>query len=154
MVNLDWCKKQRLGIKLVTPSLNLFHEYIANAEESIRVLTKIRSIESNMWLATTKYYTEYFAAYAFLMRIGVKSEIHDCTIRVFKALELAGKISFEISKKLERDKDLRIDNQYYLKNRSVSVDLDKLRDFVLAIKQATENLGDVDIASLRDFIGD
>jgi len=122
MVNLDWCKKQRLGIKLVKPNVNLFCEYMENAEESIRVLTKIRNTESNMWLATTKYYIEYFAAYAFLMRIGIKSEIHDCTIKVFKALERADKISFKISKILERDKDLRIDNQYYLKNRSVRVD--------------------------------
>jgi len=152
MVNLDWCKKQRLGIKLVRPSTNLFKEYIENAEESIRVLASIRGTESNMWLATTKYYVEYFTAYAFLMRVGVKSEIHDCTIKVFKKLEQAGKISFKVSDRLGRGKELRIDNQYYLKNRPVQVDIGELRNFVLKIKQATEELSEEDIASLQEFI--
>ena len=74
-------------------------------------------------LTTTKYYSEYFAVYALLIRIGVKSEIHECTIEIAKLLEREGILPVGVAKILERDKELRIENQYYLKkcgNRSKS----------------------------------
>jgi len=88
-----------------------------------------------MWLATTKYYCEYFALYALLMYIGIKSEIHDCTIWVVKFLEEQNVIERGIAKILENDKRLRIDNQYYLKNKKVFVDYNNLRDLILKIKE-------------------
>ena len=87
MEKIEWCKRQKLGIKRRDPSINLSKEYLENAEESLRVLASIRETKSNMWLATTKYYIEYFAVYAFLMRIGIKCEIHDCTIELAKKFE-------------------------------------------------------------------
>jgi len=32
------------------------------------------------WTISTSYYAKYFAIYALLSRIGIKCEIHDCTI--------------------------------------------------------------------------
>src|SRR3989338_11135681 len=119
MGKISWCKKQSKGIKLVNPSDNLSEEYYKNAEESLRVLRNIQGTESNMWLATTKYYVEYFAVYSILMKIGIKSEIHDCTIALVEFLEEEGVIESGTSTMLEKDKDLRIDNQYYLKNMPV-----------------------------------
>ena len=49
---------------MIEPNENLSREYYENAEESLRVLRAISQTKSNMWLATTKYYIEYFAVYS------------------------------------------------------------------------------------------
>jgi uncharacterized protein (UPF0332 family) len=43
-------------------------------------------INETEWTATTAYYARYFALYALLMKIGAKSEIHDCTINIAQLL--------------------------------------------------------------------
>jgi len=78
---LKWCFEQKRGIKLIKPNENLAKEYIRSAEETLLILKDIEG-KSNMWLATTRYYCEYFIVYALLMKLGIKSEIHDCTIMI------------------------------------------------------------------------
>jgi len=145
---LKWCFKQRKGIRLIEPNENLAEEYIRSAEETLAVLSNIKG-KSNMWLATTKYYCEYFAIYALLMRLGIKSEIHDCTIEVARFLEREGVLPKGTSKLLENDKELRIDNQYYLKNRKVVIDFNKLRDFILRVKEKVNSVTDEEIHEIR-----
>ncbi len=136
---LKWCCKQKAGLKIDKSNDNLAKEYLQSAEETLSVLRDIKG-KSNMWLATTKYYSEYFAIYALLQKIGIKCEIHDCTIAVSKLLEEIKIIPEDYSKKLEDDKELRIDNQYYLKNRSVNVNFRELSDFILTIKNKVNSI--------------
>lgn len=49
-------------------------------------MTAALQIKETDWITTTAYYARYFALYALLMKIGVKSEIHDCTIAIAKLL--------------------------------------------------------------------
>jgi uncharacterized protein (UPF0332 family) len=140
MKKLNWCKKQSNGVVFIEPNDNLSMEYFNNSEESLRVLRKIMETQSNMWLATTKYYIEYFAVYSVLMKVGVKCEIHDCTIALVKFLELEYIIKNGTAKILEDDKELRIDNQYYLKNKDVGIDFEQLADFLLSIKKTLNSL--------------
>ncbi len=105
-----------------------------------------------MWLATTKYYIEYFAVYSVLMKLGVKCEIHDCTIPLVKLLEIEGVIKQGSSKILEQDKELRIDNQYYLKNKPVEINFDKLSEFMLSIKDSLNKLTEEKIKGIRKKI--
>ena len=118
----------------------------------MRVLKSIKETRSNMWLATTKYYIEYFAIYSILMKIGIKCEIHDCTIALVKFLEDQGIIEKGTSKILEKDKELRIDNQYYLKNKPVNIDFEKLSNFMLSIKSSLDKLDDKKITELKKKI--
>lgn len=150
MVTIDWCKEQNRGLKLIEPNDNLFKEYIQTAEETLEVL-KIIQGKSKVWLATTKYYCEYFAIYALLMKIGIKCEIHDCTIQICKILEQKGIISTKHTKILENDKQLRIDNQYYLKNREVIINYDELLNFVLNIKDICTKLTNQKITEIRKW---
>ena len=120
---LSWCFKQRKGLKIVEPNNNLANEYIKSSEETLLILRDIEG-KSNMWVATTKYYCEYLAAYALLMKFGIKSEIHECTIEFLKFLEKEGIIK-NISKILIKDKELRIENQYYLRNKKVNVNFNE-----------------------------
>lgn len=149
MNKISWCKKQERGIKLIEPNDNLSQEYFQNAEESLKVLRSIKETRSNMWLATTKYYIEYFAVYSILMKLGVKCEIHECTIALSGFLEKEGVLPAGVSRTLERDKELRIDNQYYLKNRPVSIDFEDLSCFMLSIKESLDRLSSSRIKELR-----
>ena len=51
---------------------------------------------------------------------------------------------------LENDKELRIDNQYYLKNREVIIDYNKLRDFILTMKHIINTLTNEKIENVRE----
>ncbi|TKJ17680.1 hypothetical protein CEE44_04070 [Candidatus Woesearchaeota archaeon B3_Woes] len=148
MNKIKWCKKQGRGIKLQDPNNNLSEEYYENAEESLRVLRNITETKSKMWLATTKYYIEYFAVYSVLMKIGIKCEIHDCTIALVKFFEDEDIIEKGTAKILENDKELRIDNQYYLKNKPVNIDFGKLSDFLISIRRSLDKLDNDKIAKL------
>lgn len=149
-MSLDWCKKQ--GMKLIEPNENLAEEYFKNAEETLSVTNLIKDSGSNMWLATQKYYTEYLAAYSLLMKIGIKSEIHSCTIEIIKVLEEEKIIDFNFSKMLEDDKELRIDNQYYLKNLPVDFNSEKLAEILLKIRMVLDTISEGDIAKIRGII--
>lgn len=139
-------------MRLVEPNNELAEEYFKNAEETLRVTNLIKNSGSNMWLATQKYYTEYLAAYSILMKIGIKSEIHSCTIEVIKLLEREKFIGFNFSKILEDDKELRIDNQYYLKNRPVDFDSKTIGDLLLKIRNLLDSLTEEQITKIRNLI--
>lgn len=151
MVDLNWCKNQKAGIKLVSPNSNLAKEYLKNAEETFVILKDIDG-KSNMWLSTMKYYFEYFCAYAILMKIGIKCEIHDCTISLCDILEEKEIISKTFCDALKNDKSLRIENQYYLKNKKVDMNYDLLSRFLLETKDVVANLNDSKIKQIRGNI--
>lgn len=152
MEKISWCKKQPKGIKLIEPNDNLSNEYYENAEESVKVLKSICETKSNMWLATTKYYIEYFSVYSVLMKLGIKCEIHDCTMELIKFLEKEEIMKKGIAKTLKKDKELRIDNQYYLKNRPVNIDFDNLGEFMISIKRTLVQLNRDKIEEVREKI--
>lgn len=148
MVTLKWCMRHKKGVKLVEPNDNLCKEYLATAEETLDVLRNIRG-RSRVWLATTKYYSEYFAVYALLMKLGLKCEIHECTIALCGVLEGLNVLPQGTQKRLEDDKQLRVDNQYYLKNREVPLSYDDLLGFVLTVKDITTRISREQIAEIR-----
>ena len=139
IVSFKWCGKQPKGIKLVEPNENLAKEYIVTAEETLGILKTIEG-KSNFWLAVTKYYLEYFTVYSLLMKLGIKSEIHECTIALCDFLEKEGLLPEGTYKLLARDKRLIIDNQYYLKNRPVMLKYGSLVNFFLEVKSIAEGI--------------
>jgi len=83
---LNWCLKQSKGIRLVKPSDNLVKAYLEksrNALKSMEINAQANIVE---WAVSASYYAKYFAVYALLSKIGVKCEIHDCTITLFEYL--------------------------------------------------------------------
>lgn len=146
--DITWCKKQGKGIKLIDPNDNLSIEYMNSCEETLTFLKDLQG-KSNMWLATTKYYAEYFAVYSLLMKIGIKCEIHDCTITLCKLLEEEQILPIGTKNILEKDKELRIDNQYYLKNKIVDLNYEKVLLFCLEIKKITNSLTEKQILDIR-----
>ena len=149
MEKIAWCKQKERGISIRKPSINLAQEYFSSAEESLKVLNALKESNSRMWLATTKYYTQYFAVYAVLMRLGIKCEIHECTLAIVKFLEEENIFEKGVTKLLEDAKELRIENQYYLKNKAVIIDFDQLTHLLLAIKKTLDALDTMTITRIR-----
>ncbi len=151
MVTLNWCKKQDRGLKLIHPNVNLSQEYLKNSLETLDLL-KIVEGKSNMWLSTMIYYSEYFAIYSVLMKVGIKSEIHDCTIELIKYLEEFEVLPPKTFERISKHKHLRIENQYYLKNTKVNFNYDDLFEFIYSIKEILNTMTTDKTKEIREFI--
>ncbi len=123
MDQIRWCLNQKKGIALVEPSANLRDAYLIKAEEALETLGTSKSRD---WQLTTAYYTIYYGMYSLLMKIGVKCEIHSCTIEFTKRFLKDHFISedFEL---IDKAFSARIDSQYYV-NREVP---DKNYDLIM-----------------------
>ncbi|MBI2144806.1 hypothetical protein HYU18_00625 [Candidatus Woesearchaeota archaeon] len=151
IVNLTWCGKQPKGIKLIEPSDDIADEYFETAKQTLDVIKAVPA-SSNVWLATTKYYLEYFTVYGLLMKLGIRSEIHDCTLAICSLLEKEGLLAKGTYDLLSDDKKLQTDNQYYLKDLPVTIDYEQLVNFYLTIKNTAEKLTLQQKTSIREKI--
>ncbi|MCF7798506.1 hypothetical protein K9M74_01235 [Candidatus Woesearchaeota archaeon] len=114
MDQIKWCLNQKKGIELVEPSDNLRDAYLIKSEEALETL---RSTKVRDWQLTTAYYTIYHGIYSLLMKMGVKCEIHSCTIEFTKRY-LKDHFTPEDFELLDKAFSARIDSQYYV-NREV-----------------------------------
>ena len=151
---VSWCWKQKRGIKLEEPNDNLCKAYIEKAKSALNMLDSAIEKEEIDWIATTAYYSRYFAIYALLQKCGIKSEIHDCTISLMHFLFVEEKIIDEqLYDELLLAKDLRVDTQYYVTEQ---IDKEKLktdsataRNFVLKMEEVIENVTETQITKIR-----
>ncbi|MDD4126354.1 MAG: HEPN domain-containing protein [Methanomicrobium sp.] len=81
MSEIEWCKDQKKGIRLIEPNENLSAAYFKKAEEALETMN---SIDSPDWIVSIGYYCMYYSFYAVMMKAGIKSEIHTCTIECMK----------------------------------------------------------------------
>jgi uncharacterized protein (UPF0332 family) len=116
-------------------------------------MTAALQIKETDWTATTAYYARYFALYALFMKIGVKSEIHDCTINVARLLAKNGILNPHLINDITKAKQTRIDIQYYvakeLSQTDIKNNVEAARKFVLALEQTIENITLKQISSIR-----
>jgi len=64
-------------------------------------------------------------------------------------LEEMNIISKGYASQLESHKELRIDNQYYLKNRTVDIDVSSLREYILSIKTKINSITHKEVEDIR-----
>jgi len=83
---LQWCLKQRKGIRSLKPSENLVKAYLAKSRNALKSMDVNAREGISEWAVSASYYAKYFAVYALLAKIGVRCEIHDCTIALFEYL--------------------------------------------------------------------
>jgi len=111
---MQWCLRQKKGIELVNPSENLGRAYLAKAENALK---SMRANEGNPeWEISSSYYAMYFSLYAILMRVGVKCEIHSCTLE-FMRTYLCKHFTAEEMTLLEDSCSARIEAQYYTNHK-------------------------------------
>jgi uncharacterized protein (UPF0332 family) len=118
--------EQERGISLVAPNENLADSYMAKAQESIEVMRTLED-KSQAWAASACYYSMYYSLYAVLMRVGIKSEIHSCSLAAMR-YALPDLYDKKDEALIERAFKMRIDHQYYVKKVPSSLLLDDLFD--------------------------
>lgn len=136
MTKLDWCISTKNGIELVEPSDILWKAYQGKAERSLHAVSNLKN--NKEWAITSAYYAMYFSFYAILMKIGIKCEIHSCTVELMRSLfkEYFTKEQMELLKKAM---NARVDILYYV-DRIVQEEeckdiLEKAPQFVVACKE-------------------
>ena len=110
MDKIKWCVGMREGLILIEPNSNLEKAYIKKAEEALESI-RVNIIKD--WKISTAYYTIYFSLYSILTKIGIKCEIHSCTIEFAKRFlkEFFSKEELDFA---EDSLKARIDSQYYV----------------------------------------
>lgn len=110
MDKIKWCARKKEGLSLIEPNSNLAEAYIKKAEEALESM-RVNTIKD--WKISTAYYTIYFSLYALLTKIGIKCEIHSCTIEFAKQFlrEYFDDEDFDF---IEDSLKARIDSQYYV----------------------------------------
>ena len=110
MDKIRWCMGKKEGLSLIEPNSNLAEAYIKKAEEALESM-QVNIIKD--WKISTAYYTLYFSLYAVLIKIGIKCEIHSCTIEFTKRF-LREYFTEEDLDFTEDSLKARIDSQYYV----------------------------------------
>ena len=150
MDKIKWCIGKKDGLTLIEPNPNLSEAYLRKAEEALG------SVGVNImkdWKISTAYYSLYFSLYSLLMKVGIKCEIHSCTIE-FARHFLSDYFNKEDIGFLESSLKARIDSQYYV-DRSVP-DLqyeEMIRDapaFLVKCKSILTKLNEKKINEIRN----
>ena len=134
-------KKQKKGIKLIEPNDSISENYIKESWNDFDMIEKV----NQKWKTVTAYYSCYNSIYAILVKIGIKCEIHDCTIAL---MDLLGFDKADI-KFLDSLKKERVDVQYYLEPSSLSIDKNNVLEFLNKCKEITKEMNDDKINEIR-----
>lgn len=152
---ISWCLRQKKGIKLVEPSDNLCAAYLEKANEALKSMQANMKLNLGEWTITTAYYAKYNAAYALLMKCGIKSEIHDCTVALVRYL-FSGMLSPGAILDFGKSKEHRINIQYYVNKKltegMLKLDTDTAPQFVLEAERLASSLTKDKIDELRQKI--
>lgn len=126
--------------------------YIHKADDSLE------SIQVNIkkeWKIATAYYTIYFSLYAILMRVGIKSEIHSCTVDFVKEY-LNDYFNKEEIELIEDSLKARIDVQYFvdkdIPDELYSKLIESAPHILIKSKSILSKLTEKKIKSIRDEI--
>jgi len=151
MVSIYWCLKTKKGLELVESSENMSSSYLKMAEESLRMIQKNK--ESRIWLASISYYTMYYSLYAIMMKIGVKCEIHNCSLEFMKQF-LPNFYSKNDCELIHTAFELRNDLQYYpdrLVDDSILLKISqKAPDFFVKSRKILYSISESEINLIRE----
>ena len=135
---IQWCLKKERGISLITPNENLAKAYVVKAKEAAEVMRTLQE-KSMAWAMSACYYSMYYSLYAVMMKLGVKSEIHSCSI-TFMRYALKGYFDESDVKVLERAFESRIDHQYYVTKIPKAENLDELFESAILFYEKSQNV--------------
>lgn len=150
---IQWCIEQKRGIELIHPNENLAKAYLLKAEHALQSMVANRG--NTEWEISSAYYAMYFSVYAILMRIGIKSEIHTCTIE-FMRVYLKDHYTSEEIELFSMSQEARIDTQYYVgKNVNTKIQakiVNMAPDIVVKSKETLLKIKDAEIQMIREDI--
>lgn len=149
MDKVKWCLSKKEGITIIEPNSNLAEAYTKKAEDAL-VSMRINTVKD--WKISTAYYSMYFSLYSILMKIGVKCEIHSCTIE-FARVFLKEYFSESDLDLLAGSLKARIDAQYYVDRTVPDKQYDKMVNeapsFLVKCKEVLLKLNEQEINGIR-----
>ena len=154
MVSLKWCCKQKDGIKLIEPSDNLSLSYMQMADNAFGTMNRERKYNLTFAISAG-YYSMYYSLYSVLMKLGIKCEIHSCTLEFMKVLlsEFYTKEDFKI---ISKAFDLRNIAQYYvdkvIDTKESDMIMSKAPLFVNTSKDVLSKINESDVKKIRDSL--
>ncbi len=155
MASLKWCCKQKDGIKLIEPSDNLSLSYMKMAENALGTMNRERKYNLTFAISAC-YYSMYYSLYSVLMKVGVKCEIHSCTLEFMKVL-LAKFYTKEDFKVISKAFDLRNIAQYYvdkvIDTKEADLIMGKAPSFVNTSKEILSKMNENDVKKIRNILG-
>ncbi|MCD4759930.1 hypothetical protein K8R33_03510 [archaeon] len=156
MVSINWCLKTKNGIEMVNPNDNMSNSYLKMAEESLEVIKKIGK-NSKLWVASTSYYTMYYCLYSIMIKIGIKCEIHTCSIEFMKKhlpnlynnkdISLI-KVAFKTRNELQYYPDVLI------KDNDLKIIKEGAADFLVKTKDILTKITEKEIKQIKDSLTD
>jgi len=155
MVSIKWCCKQGQGIQLVELNENLTKAYLKMAEAAIGTMNREKNYNLSFAISAS-YYSMYYSLYAILMKIGIKCEIHTCTLKFMKEF-LSNFYSQEDFKIIKKGFDLRNIAQYYVEKVIDKKDADAVmlssRGFLEKSKEVLSRINEKDVFEIRGKLG-
>ena len=154
MVGLKWCCKQKDGLRFIESNDNLAKGYIKMAENSLGTMNRERKYNLTFAISAC-YYSMYYSLYAVCMKIGIKCEIHSCTIEFMKRA-LTEFYSQEDIKIIKKAFDVRKIAQYYVDKIVSKEDSDYIMEkaplFINKSKEILAKINEVDANKIREKI--
>ncbi len=151
VVNLKWCCKKEGGINLIEPNDNLSEGYIQMAENAIGTMNREKKLNLQFAISAG-YYSMYYSLYSIMMKIGIKCEIHSCTLAFMKKM-LNNLYSEEDCKIINKAFNARETSQYYVDRIVPKEDIDlifsKALYFLNKSKDVLSKLNEKDILNIR-----
>lgn len=155
MNHLQWCLSKDNGIRIVAPSEKLETAYREKSKTALKSMEANRREGIVEWAISTSYYAKYFIVYALFAKLGVKSEIHSCTIALFEYL-VGDDLPAGLVQNFRRSKEEKVETQYY--PLTAEVDLDNVatetKAFVLEVERLLDRLTSKHIAQLQRKLHD
>jgi len=148
MDKIKWCALQVHGISIVKQDNKLVEEYLRKSLNALKTSDEVSDIE---WRISARYYAMYFALYAVLTKIGIKCEMHDCTIEFMKIF--LGKLySASDNDIMISAKKARIDTQYYVGRVVQEISRDDIHSFIRKCRGILSTISPSDISMIRSDV--
>src|SRR3989344_8078647 len=151
--DFGFCFKKAGGLNLISPNENLVKVYKRKSRSALNMLQSAIEKKEDEWILDTSYYAKYFMVYALFMKVGIKSEIHDCTIFALKSLFVEEDIiDNNTYEELEKSKDLRVGALYYDKDFGKEEILKRAKtapEFCLKVESILDKITKEDIDKVR-----
>ncbi|MBS3080837.1 HEPN domain-containing protein [Candidatus Pacearchaeota archaeon] len=147
---LAWCFKLKDGLRIAEPNERLSNSYLEQSKSSLLRAEKDLDDKDFLWATVAIYYSEYYALYSFLQKIGIKCENHACSILAVTLL-----LGEDKTKTISLHKNKRIDAQYYMKTDQEDKIKEMLKDaklFVVDFDNLVSNLSEKEIKEYREIV--
>ena len=141
---IEWCCLMKNGIRITDKNERVGKEYLESADVDLLEMKK----SSLKWKNIQAYYACYNSFYAVLLKVGIKCEIHDCSLEL---IDFFKELDEEDRKLIKRLKILRTNVQYYLK-KPEQIDDKIIAGFVLKCRNIFNSLDFDEIEGIRNKI--